>query len=219
MPAQLTEGEAYTVKATTKNLSTKAGVPVAASLTIHIAAVVDSQVILEDCVTYGFAAEETHAFDFTLAIPTGTGGKAGAVTAIVYDPNGNEIADGSLDIGVVPVAIAEFIYVSGVRWTRVGYEHRFEIDVQNIGNAAGICSLAMHWRERYESLGEDWWAWQTVGLPSATLQPGEIKTFGYGMIISYVVDHLQVYFSGSPGTSGVKYLRHTPRVKDGWWQV
>ncbi|MBA7666558.1 hypothetical protein ES703_74639 [subsurface metagenome] len=135
--------------------------------------------------------------------------------------NGLRIAEfrGDEDVVIAPVGVAEFTYVSSIRWTRPGGQHRFEIDVQNVGNVAGVCSLAMLWRERYESLGEDWRWWHTVGLPSATLQPGETRTFGYTMVISFVVDHFQVYFTGSPGTSGIKYLRHTPRATNGWWQV
>ena len=103
MPAELTEDETYTVKATTTNMSTKAGVPVAAPLTVNIAAVVNSQVILQDSEVYGFAAEETYTFEFSMAVPMGTGGKAGAVVAEVLDPNGNKLADGSLDVVILPV--------------------------------------------------------------------------------------------------------------------
>ncbi|MBA7506485.1 hypothetical protein ES706_05176 [subsurface metagenome] len=123
------------------------------------------------------------------------------------------------DVVIAPVGVAEFVYVSSIRWTRPGGQHRFEIDVQNVGNIAGVCSLAMLWRERYESLGEDWRGWHTVGLSSATLQPGETRAFSCTLVISYVVDHFQVYFTGSPGTSGTKELGHTPREPNGWWQV
>jgi len=103
MAAELTEGSTYLVKATTTNMSTKAGVPVAAPLTINIAAAVNSQVIMEDSEVYGFAADETHTFEFSMAVPMGTGGKAGAVMAEVLDPNGNKLADGSLDVVIAPV--------------------------------------------------------------------------------------------------------------------
>lgn len=102
MTAELTEGSTYLVKATTTNMSTKAGVPVAATLTVNIAAVVNSQIIMEDSEVYGFAADETHTFEFSMAVPMGTGGKAGAVVAEVLDPNGKKLADGSLDVVIGP---------------------------------------------------------------------------------------------------------------------
>jgi len=105
MAAELTEGETYTVRATITNLSTKAGAPVAAVLTVNIAGVVDSQTILDDSAVYGFAASEVHAFDFTLSVPIGTGGKTGAIVAEVLDPNGNKLADGSLDVIIAPVGL------------------------------------------------------------------------------------------------------------------
>lgn len=101
MPAELTEGEIYTVKATATNMSTKAGVPAAAVLTINIAAVVNSETLLEDSATYEFAAGEIHTFEFPLCVPLGAGGKAGAVAAVVLDPSGNKLADGNLDIVIV----------------------------------------------------------------------------------------------------------------------
>lgn len=105
MAAELTEGSTYVIKATTTNMSTKAGVPVAATLTVNIAAVVDSQTILQGSEVYGFAAEETHAFEFPMAVPMGTGDKAGAVMAEVLDPSGNKLTDGSLDVVIVPVGL------------------------------------------------------------------------------------------------------------------
>ncbi len=103
MTVELIEGEIYTVKATTTNMSTKAGVPVAAMLTVNIAAVVDSLTILDDSAVYGFAAGQTQTFEFTMAVPIGAGGKAGAVVADVLDPDGNKLADGSLDIDIAAV--------------------------------------------------------------------------------------------------------------------
>ena len=103
MTVELIEGEIYTVKATTTNMSTKAGVPVAATLAVNITAVVDSQTILDNSAVYGFAAGETQTFEFTMAVPMGAGGKAGAVAADVLDPDGNKLADGSLDISIAAV--------------------------------------------------------------------------------------------------------------------
>ncbi|GAI14325.1 unnamed protein product, partial [marine sediment metagenome] len=91
---------------TTTNMSTKAGVPVAATLTINIAMRVNSQVIMEDSKVYGFAAGETHTFEFPVTVPMETGGKSGAAVAEVFDPNGYKIANGSLDIVIASIAPA-----------------------------------------------------------------------------------------------------------------
>lgn len=140
------------------------------------------------------------------------------------------------DVVIVPVAIAEFAYVSGVRHSRHMTidcnAHRFEIDVKNVGNAAGVCSLVFHYRQRFETVDPPgvWFGWYAVTEPhycyytpmpcilEATLQPGETKTFLYDILISYVASHLQAYFTGDPGTSPTKKMRHTPRVHGGWWQ-
>ena len=125
MPAELTEGSTYLIKATTTNMSTKAGVPVAATLTVNIAAEVNSQIIMEDSKVYGFAAEETHTFEFSMAVPMGTGGKAGAVVAEVLDPNGNKLADGSLDVVIQPVIVVP-TFLAGtildIKWRLEGEE-------------------------------------------------------------------------------------------------
>lgn len=125
MPAELSEGETYTVKATTTNMSTKAGVPVAATLTINIAAVVNSQAILEDTKVYGFAAEETHTFEFPMAVPMGAGNKAGAIYAEVLDPNGNKLADGSLDISIAAIGppSGKILEITWKRWEEVDTWH------------------------------------------------------------------------------------------------
>jgi len=113
-------------------MSTKAGVPVAAPLTVNIAAMVNSQVIMEDSEVYGFAADETHTFEFSMTVPVGTGGKAGAVVAEVLDPNGNKLADGSLDVAIAPLIpeiVVDFpalsvLGVEGVPFAEVTLEQR-----------------------------------------------------------------------------------------------
>lgn len=133
--------------------------------------------------------------------------------------------------------MAEHVYVSGIRWSRVtrcdtAYTHRFEIDVQNVGNAAGVCSLVFRCRWIYAPPANPvWCGWYSKTEPDrcyytpmpcileATLQPGETKTFLYDIILGYTTIDFEAYFSGSPGTSETIYLSHSPRVKDGWRQV
>ena len=202
MPAELTEGSTYLIRATTINMSTKAGVPVAATLTVNIAAVVNSQGIMEDSEVYGFAADETHTFEFSMAVPMGTGGKAGAVVAEVLDPNGNKLADGSLDIVIAAPAPPEFVYVSEIRHYYYDFDSDyFTVDVQNIGGA-GVCTLEfwVKWDARTDWRKE----WRLAATVSHTLQPGEIRTFGDGhefrcRVSNRYVWHWYVKFIGEPG--------------------
>ncbi len=132
------------------------------------------------------------------------------------------------DVVIVPVGVAEFVYVSGIRFDNrypYGASLHVEIDVQNVGNAAGVCSLVVHWNARYAPPGGGWWGWigastcfyETVWheyypcLFQDTLEPGEVKTFFYDWIFPYIADRMHVYFTGSPGTSPMIELRHSPR--------
>ncbi len=125
MVAELTEGETYTVRATITNMSTKAGAPVAAVLTINVAGVVDSQTILDDSAVYGFAAGQTHTFEFPMAVPIGAGGKTGAIVAEVLDPNGNKLADDSLDISIAALGppSGEILEIEWKRYTGTDVWH------------------------------------------------------------------------------------------------
>lgn len=208
---QLIEGETYLIRATTANMSKRAGVPVAAALTISIAATVNSQVILGGTEVYGFAAEEVHTFEFPMNIPIGAGGKSGAITAEVLDPNGNKLADGSLDILIASIGVAEFAYVSNIRFTQIPNPQsvypwkRAEVDVQNQGSVAEVCTLELY--DRAYGWTGFWRAWSLYRqeleyLMSATLEPGETKTF-YGVLTythySSTIRDWEAKFIGDPG--------------------
>jgi len=132
MADELTEGKTYTVKATTTNMSTRAGVPVAATLNVNIVAVVNSETILEDSEVYEFAAEQTHTFEFLMTVPLGTGGKAGAVVAEVLDPNENKLDDGRLDVVIVDTTVTQYdITVDAPSQVTTGdfFSVTFQIDI------------------------------------------------------------------------------------------
>ncbi|MBA7560640.1 hypothetical protein ES708_02269 [subsurface metagenome] len=166
MAAQLTEGETYLVKATTTNMSTKAGVPVAATLAVNITAVVDSQTILDNSDAYEFAAGQTHTFEFPMAVPVGAGGKAGMVVAEVLDPDGNRLAYGSLDISVAAVGPPSGEILE-LKWKEYGVAdvwhsisesmpretsivHRFK--VKNTGNVAALFKVGYY----HSNYGAGW---------------------------------------------------------------
>jgi len=100
MIANLTAGQSYTAKVRTQNISTQLGQPVAAQLTVVLAAVVGSTTLISTQQSYNFAAGESHDFDFPIAVPANVSG-VGVISAVLNDPSGNQLGSASLDISVV----------------------------------------------------------------------------------------------------------------------
>ena len=201
MTAQLAEGGTYTVKATTTNMSFKAGVPVGATLTVKITAVVNSQTILEDLMVYNFAAGETKTFEFPMTIPAGTDGMLGAVVAEALDPDGNKLADGSLDIEIQAVT-AEWAFTnmrchtesSGIGAWRMAVT---QATITNIGNSTVTKTVSQYHREYYMG----WGAWSLRKQLEITLAPGQ----SYNWISPAPGDN-NAYFLISSGVSTEIYL-------------
>jgi len=155
---------------------------------------------------YGFAADETHTFEFSMAVPMGTGGKTGAVVAEVLDPNGNKLVDGSLDVVIAAPALPEFAYVSDIKRGYYSASHDyFTVDVQNVSDVAGTCTLEFWTKHKYDRNGPVSTEWELYTTVSHTLQPGEIGTFGHDKecrcnVIGWP-SHLRWYvkFVGEPG--------------------
>lgn len=104
---QLEEGKTYTTLVTVKNTSTKAGAPVAATLSIWMAAASPGyQYLPLTAETMSFGAGEVRALSRDLYIPTGRGGDQGEVTAWVVAPTGGTIAEGREGFAVAPPALA-----------------------------------------------------------------------------------------------------------------
>jgi len=111
-PSILTEGASYTMVVTVTNMSTKAGTPWEATLTIDVSAVVDGSAIMTPSVKAEyFAAGETKAFSYPLSVPLGYGGFSGSALALVKDPTGV-----TLDSATEPLTIEEIPidYAAGI---------------------------------------------------------------------------------------------------------
>lgn len=105
-PAEILEGESYTVRLTITNLSTKAGQPWEATFTITVAAIAGGVHLIppQDIVEY-FAGGQTRSFDFPMTVPLGTGGFSGVIDALIMSPIGAFIASASEYFTIVTVEI------------------------------------------------------------------------------------------------------------------
>ena len=111
-PAILQEGASYTMVVTVTNMSTKAGTPWEATLTIDVSAVVDGSAIMTPSVSAEyFTAGQTRAFSYALSVPLGYGGFSGSALALVKDPTGV-----TLDSATEPLTIEEIPidYAAGI---------------------------------------------------------------------------------------------------------
>lgn len=104
-----------------------------------------------------------------------------------------------------PPEVAEFAYVSNIK--REYYSEAsdcFMVDVRNVSNIAGICSLEFYTRVK-QRVPVGWTDWQLMTVVSHTLQPGEIRTFGDNkecLMRAYFMNNvvrMSVKFVGEPG--------------------
>ncbi|MBA7560639.1 hypothetical protein ES708_02268 [subsurface metagenome] len=102
-PSILEEGASYTMVVTVTNMSTKAGTPWEATLTIAVSAVVGGNDIMAPSTKDEFfTAGQTRNFNFALVVPMGYGGFSGSAVALVKDPTGV-----TLDSATEPLTIEE----------------------------------------------------------------------------------------------------------------
>ncbi len=102
-PAILEEGASYTMVVTVTNMSTKAGTPWEATLTIDVSAIVEGSAIMTPSVKAEyFSAGQTRSFSYPLSVPLGYGGFSGSAQALVKDPTGV-----TLDSATEPLTIEE----------------------------------------------------------------------------------------------------------------
>jgi len=105
-PVTVLEGESYTVRATVTNLTTKAGQPWEATLTLRVVANIAGELFLGPIVSDEyFAPGQTLAFEYPMTIPLGKGGLSGTVIAIVTDPANKQLAYASEPLAVETVEI------------------------------------------------------------------------------------------------------------------
>jgi len=105
-PAELIEGESYTVRVTVTNRSTKAGMPWEATLEIVVQAATEWTTLIPVTATMqDFGAGQTRSFDYPMSVPVGTGGETGQIIALVNDPAGVELARAREDITIISIEI------------------------------------------------------------------------------------------------------------------
>lgn len=113
-PAILNEGGIYTMVITVTNMTTKAGTPWEATLTIDVSAAVDANAIMTPSVeAQYFAAGQTRTFSYALSVPVGYGGFSGSALALVKDPDGVPLDSATelLTIAEVPIDYAAGIVI------------------------------------------------------------------------------------------------------------
>ena len=112
----------------------------------------------------------------------------------------------------------EFAYISPIRqipytqdpgtpWAKAYF--RVEVDVQNVGDVAGICNCVAQARcwdtnpdSPYYGGWGPWTNFVNLEVAAAVLQPGEIVTFSAYQIRASAYGHTcQVRFTGDPGTT------------------
>jgi len=101
---ELTRGETYQVKLTVTNQSTKAGVPVGATLGVGIFAMAGVMLIPKRVDQEYFGPGQTREFTYSMTVTEEASGP-GAITAWVEDPSGKEIAKAIADILVTPYLV------------------------------------------------------------------------------------------------------------------
>lgn len=124
----LTEGESYIVRVTVTNQSTRAGMPVEATLGVGITSVTELGYVLipgQESSEH-FAPSEISTFDYTMDIPTNVG-KSGSIVAWVTDPAGADIVSAIEHFTITPEEIPA-ITPGWIEWTYGPYK-----EVYNIG--------------------------------------------------------------------------------------
>lgn len=113
-PLTLSEGTSYTVKLTVKNISTRGGVLIAATLGVGISASIATVSLIPLRVDkQSFDAGQTRSFNYTLNVPMGTGGQTGNILAWVEDPHGQALANAIeyLTIQALPIIYGATIVI------------------------------------------------------------------------------------------------------------
>ncbi len=99
MTVSINAGQSYTAKVAVNNASTRLGQPVSAELSVSLVAVVGTTTIVSSQQSYYFSPGEVHVFEFPMSVPSDAIG-AGAISALLFDPSGNQLRSASLDISI-----------------------------------------------------------------------------------------------------------------------
>jgi len=85
-----------------------------------------------------------------------------------------------LNVSLTPVGVAEFVYVSELRrwWTGgADFDTDWSVDIQNIGEMAGDCTLRFYDRMKSPYEPYEWSGFSLRETQKKTIQPGEVVTF------------------------------------------
>lgn len=108
-PADLYEGESYTVQVSVTNRSTKAGQPVAVEFTLSHQSTLVVNMTPTSARTDTYGANETKTFNYGLNILDGTAGEFGALYFYLDAPTGERIAAEHEDVSILSHVIAAYI--------------------------------------------------------------------------------------------------------------
>lgn len=101
--------------------------------------------------------------------------------------------------------VGKFAYVSTIaRHAGTNAYDYFTVDVKNVGDIAGTCTLEFWTNHTKRGSPYVWTGWELVATVSHTLQPGQVKTFGDESCRCYVTGRdnwvmWYVEFRGEPG--------------------
>jgi len=106
-PANVYEGQSYTVTVSMTNTSTRGGAPIEAELTLRVSARSAGGVWLIPTTDSSdvFPAGGTLSYTYPMYVPWGTGGTAGVIDAVVGTPAGAILASDSETLNIIAVAI------------------------------------------------------------------------------------------------------------------
>ncbi len=91
---------------------------------------------------------------------------------------GNNVLNAQM--ALIPAAEATFALASGFKRNYLNAADYMTIEVQNIGEVAGICTLTLSTLRKVYSACPSVPAWNNLGSVSHSLEPGETITFGEG---------------------------------------
>lgn len=154
-------------------------------------------------ISFSLAAGETRNISFPVAMPTVEG--TYPVYIDVYSAGQLIGAYQAIEDVAIVAPAAEFVYVSDIKRGYYSYTYDyFMVDVQNVSNIAGTCTLEFYTRVN-QRVPFGWTDWVLGPTVSHILQPGEIRTFGDGKecrMRAYFrnnVLRMSVKFIGEPG--------------------
>ena len=105
-PANVSEGQVYTVTVSMTNTSTRGGIPIGVELTLRVAAQADGVWLIPTSDSSdAFGAGETKSYTYAMNVPWGTGGYSGVIDAVVGNPAGGIIASATEPLNIIAVAI------------------------------------------------------------------------------------------------------------------